>query len=172
MHSHILKYLPYGVRAVGGKNLIKVRCHAVRSQGAVAHDEVIGLLLGDGGDGFVGDIFIEAGHELGFRHDIFKILPVKVNYNALVGHGPVDLRLVDSVVLDQQHVPWSELVDKALHPVIHRAGNEDDQLVKVMKMEIQLLPGSILKMEIMIAFLEITRLVYAFLLFHRLTSLR
>ena len=68
MHSHILKYLPYGVRAVGGEDLVEVGGDGVGGQGAVAHDEVVGLLLGDGGDGLVGDVFIEAGHQEAIRH--------------------------------------------------------------------------------------------------------
>ena len=40
--------------------MVEVGSNGVGGQGAVAHDEVIGLLLGDGGDGLVGDIFIKA----------------------------------------------------------------------------------------------------------------
>ena len=48
--------------------MVEVGGDGVGGQGAVAHDEVVGLLLGDGGDGLVGDVFIEAGHQEAIRH--------------------------------------------------------------------------------------------------------
>ena len=45
-------------------NLLKIVRHIVRGQAAVAHDEVVGLLAGDFGDGGFVYIGVEAGHEV------------------------------------------------------------------------------------------------------------
>ena len=63
-----LQHLPYGVGAVSGENLIEVDCHAVACQRAVTHDEVVGLLLGNGFDGFLGHVAVEAGDQIIVRH--------------------------------------------------------------------------------------------------------
>ena len=59
-----LQHLPYGVGAVGGEYLIEVGCHAVVCHRAVTHHEVIGLLLGNGFDGFLGHIAVETGNQI------------------------------------------------------------------------------------------------------------
>ena len=43
--------------------MVEVGGDAVVGEGAVAHDKVVGLLLGNGSDGFLGDIGIEAGNQ-------------------------------------------------------------------------------------------------------------
>ena len=63
-----LQHLPYGVGAVGGEYLIEVGCHAVVCHRAVTHHEVIGLLLGNGFDGFLGHLAVETGNQIVVLH--------------------------------------------------------------------------------------------------------
>ena len=67
----------------------------------------------------------------------------------------IDLRLVDGVVLHQQHVPGLQGVAAALHNIVHPARQQQDHLVKLMKVEVQLLTRRVPKVKIMIVFPEI-----------------
>lgn len=51
-----LQHLPDGNGAVGCENQVEVGGDGVGGEETAAHDEVVGPLLGDGGDGLVGDV--------------------------------------------------------------------------------------------------------------------
>ena len=105
---------------------------------------------------------VKAIHKLGIGQHMLKILPVKVNDNALIGQCFVYLGLVYGVMFDQQHIPGLELIARAFNPVVNAPGDKNNQLVKVVKMKIQLLPGSITQMKVMVAFFKISGFIYAF----------
>ena len=57
---------------------------------------------------------------------------------------------MDGVVLHQQHIPRTQAVHRVLKGVVHAAGNEQHELVKVVEVEIPLLPGGVAQVEVMI----------------------
>lgn len=63
-NSGISQHLPDCTRAVSSENLVEVCGDAVAGVAAVAHDEIVRLLLRYLLDRLVGDIFIKAGNQI------------------------------------------------------------------------------------------------------------
>ena len=104
---------------------------------------------------------VEAVKQPRARHAALEVPAVKVDYYPLIGYALVDLGLVYSVVPDEQHIPRAQLIAAALDTVIDLAGDKDNELVELMKMKVQLLPGGVLEMEIMIALAQISSSIYS-----------
>ena len=104
---------------------------------------------------------LEAVKQPRARHAALKMPAVEIDYYPLIRYALVDLGLVYRVVPDEQYIPLVQLVAAALDTVIDLAGNKDNELVELMKMKVQLLPGSVPEMEIMIALAQISGSVYS-----------
>ena len=102
---------------------------------------------------------VEAVHQSRAGEGPLEILPVEIEDDALIGAAAVDDGLVDGVVPHQQHRPGRQGVALLLHQIVDAALEQDDQLVKLMKVKIQLLPRRILQMKIVKALAQIARAV-------------
>lgn len=102
---------------------------------------------------------VEAVHQPRAGKGPLEILPVEVEDDALVGAAAVDDGLVDGMVAHQQHRPGRQGVALLLHQIVDAALEQNDQLVKLMEVEIQLLPRRILQMKIMKTLAQISRAV-------------
>ena len=64
------------------------------------------------------------------------------------------------VVLHKQNVPRLECAGRTLHRIAHTAGKEQNKLVKLVKMEVPLLPRRVAQVKIAVIFQQVTGLAY------------
>ena len=91
---------------------------------------------------------IKAVHEAGAWEGPFKIPAVQVEDDALIGAAAVNDSLVDGMVPHQQHRPGRQVITLLFYQIVDASFEQDHQLVKFVKVKIQLLPGRILEMKI------------------------
>ena len=88
------------------EDLLKVVGHLVVGEAAITHDEIVGMLFGNLGDGGFVDFLIEAGQEIGVCYvpDGFacnlRALNLGREFNAEVYHGLEEQILLRAVALD------------------------------------------------------------------------
>ena len=99
---------------------------------------------------------VEAVHQTGVRQGSAEEIAIQIDDHALVGLAPVDQSLVDTVVAHKQNIPRTEKIILVLHKIADLPFDHDDQLVKIVKVKVALLPGGVSQMKIMIVFLQIT----------------
>ena len=99
---------------------------------------------------------VEAVHDAHVGEDALEILPVEINYHAVVRLTLVDQRLVYRVVLHQQQRPRLQRVYLALDEIVHTSGQQQHDLVELMEVKVALLPRSVAQVEIMIVLAQIS----------------
>ena len=102
---------------------------------------------------------VEAVHQSRAGEGPLEIPPVEIEDDALIRAAAVDDGLMDGVVAHQQHRPGRQVIALLLHQIVDAAFEQDDQLVKFVKVKIQLLPRRILQMKIVKALAQIARAV-------------
>ena len=98
---------------------------------------------------------IKAAEEPRVRHQPVEIFSVEIEDDALVRRAFVDQRLVDRVVGHQKDVPRPQRIDDALHRIVDAPGEQQHDLVELVKMKITLRAGAVAQVEIVVIFLQI-----------------
>ena len=126
-----LQYLSVRVGAVSGENLLKIGGYAVVCHGAVPHDKVVGTLLGNGLDGFLGEIAVETGNQVVVLHlenllaSNDRLLNLGRERNAQIQHDLEQQILGGAVFLDVvcQHIKHISAVGiGSVVNILHVAG--------------------------------------------------
>ena len=103
---------------------------------------------------------LEAVHQAGRGHCSLKIGTVKIKDDPVIGHGQIDICLMNCMVVHQQQRPWLQVVSKILNRIGNFSGQQENHFVEFMEMKAVFLACGVMQMKVMIILVEISFLRY------------